>query len=132
MSSKRRFGVSVPEDLVRDLDRLASQLGSTRSNLVVEALREFVHDRIHVSEPHFCRGVLLITSSSRVADKLAMLYEKYSEVIKARMHYHCEESCIDLLIIEAKSDKIFEFERMIRNSGADRVRYTPLSWSIED
>ncbi len=126
--AKKRFGVSLPEELATSLDELASRLGVDRSRLIAEVIREFIHDRVHVLTPHQCRGVLVVVSSDREANKLSEVYERRHSFVKARMHCHSEGSCIDVLFVEASSDDIIDFERELRSLRSTKVRYMPLSW----
>jgi len=126
---KRRFGISLPEDLAASLDELANKLEVDRSTLITEVLREFVHDRIHVLTPHHCRGVLIVVSGDKHASQLASMYEKYQKMVKARMHCHSENNCIDVLIVEANSDDILNFKRELLSLKI-KVRYLPLQWDI--
>ncbi len=94
-------------------------------------LKEFIHDRIHILEPHYCRGALIIVSEEGVAGSLSEIYEEYQSIIKARMHCHADGKCIDLIFIEAHSKKIIEFESRLYRLGRIRIRYMPLSWMEE-
>lgn len=124
---KRRFGISVPSGLAARLDELARALEVDRSTLVTEVLQEFMHDRLHVLRPHPCKGVLVVVSGRGEAPRLADLYERYKEAIRARMHYHSEDACVDVLVVEAESGVLLRLERELRGLGAARTRYLPLA-----
>ena len=130
--SKRRFGISIPGELADRIDQLASKLDIDRSTLITEVLREFMHDRIHILKPHYCKGALIIVSKERHASSLSEIYEEYQEIIKARMHCHADGECIDLLFIKAHSSEILEFKRKLYSLKAVRIRYMPVSWSEDE
>ncbi|RLG81749.1 MAG: CopG family transcriptional regulator [Thermoprotei archaeon] len=103
--SKRRFGVSIPEELAHDLDRLAEIIGCDRSKLVTEAVREYVHEHVHYTQKHRCLGVLIcvrMTSSESRRD----VVDKYHSVVKSYSHIHVGRLCIEIYVVEGDSNEI--------------------------
>jgi len=61
---KVRFGISIPEDLSRELDELAEKTNVSRSELVEQAIRNMLNDYIHYLVPHECEGVMVAVCPS--------------------------------------------------------------------
>ena len=123
MSGKKRFGISVPAHMAEQLDRLAEKLGTDRSRLVVEALETFLHDNLHVLEPHKCSGIIVSRSTRR---SLGDIVEKYRDIIISYNHYHVDGQCIVTMIVSGDSERIVELSGELCRLGC-RVRYIPFS-----
>ncbi len=129
MSRKRRFGISIPEDLARDLDRLATITGTDRSSLVVGALREYIHDHLHYLEPHYCMGIMII--SGRIDHgRLFKVIEKYRDIIHSYTHNHLGDTCLETIIVAGPSEKIACMHKELANDKC-RVRYIPLKSELK-
>ncbi|MEB3757033.1 MAG: ribbon-helix-helix domain-containing protein [Desulfurococcales archaeon] len=123
-TGKRRFGISIDERLAMDLDILATRLGSTRSSLVERALEEFIHDRLHIITPHDCEGVLLVKHSANLAGRISSIIEVYTDVARMGLHFHTGDGmCMRMLHVKGNSTRITEFERKLREAGAEMTRY---------
>ncbi len=124
VSRRRRFGVSVPVGLAFELDELAERLGVDRSSLVVQALKTFIHDHLHILKPHHCTGIIV---SSGPGERInADIIEKHREIVKSYNHYHVNGLCIITIIVSGESEKIMELTRDLSRSGCG-VRYIPLA-----
>ncbi len=124
MARRRRFGVSVPEELAASLDALASKLGRDRSSLVAEALRTFIHDHIHLLEPHRCAGV--VVAWSRGGDGLRQKLEEYMDIVKGHMHTHIGGYCVNILVVEGDSERIASLAKDLSSIPGCVARYIPL------
>ncbi len=123
---KRRFGVSIPVELAEQLDLLAERLGVDRSRLVVEALKTYIHDHLHVLKPHKCIGVMVSMGSS---NSLGRLIEEYRDIIIAYNHYHIGDKCIATLLINGESERIRGLTARLLEDKCS-LRYIPLKTSI--
>lgn len=129
-NNKRRFGISIPEDMARDLDKLASKLSIDRSSIVCEAIRTYIHDHLHYLTPHKCMGVLILFShiSRNNYKKFFNIIERYRDVIISYTHHHIEEKCIEVLILSGSSEKIQSLHREFMVIGC-KARYLPLTFN---
>jgi len=123
MGKKRRFGVSVPEDVAIDLDFLAKKLNIDRSKLVCEAIRMYIKDHAHYLTPHDCYGVITLISNNNL--KLLKIIEEYRDIIKEFTHIHVHEACINALIVYGPSGKIAELHKKLLDLYS-HVRFIPL------
>lgn len=120
--AKRRFGVSLPEDLARDLDRLSGLLGVERSAVVEEAVRHYLDDYRHLLVRHHCRGVILAAcrGEARASDSV----KKFKHVVAAHLHLHMDGICIDLLAVSGDSLEISRLIGHLKASGCS-PRFLP-------
>ena len=122
---KRRFGISVPEELAQDLDRLAEALSADRSRLVNEALRAFIEDHRHHLAPHECTGLLIVVAapgSSRVPD----LLEDFRDVVQGYNHFHASGLCIEVLFVSGPSSRVRALHGAVLRAPGCSVRYVPV------
>ncbi len=123
MAKKRRFGVSIPEDVASDLDSLAERLSVDRSKIVCEAIRSYVRDHIHYIHPHECYGVITLVSDDNV--KLLKVVEEFKDIIMEFTHIHIDEKCVNSLIVSGSSLKIAELHKKLLEVFYN-VRFIPL------
>jgi CopG family nickel-responsive transcriptional regulator len=122
---KRRFGISIPEDLLDKLDSLSRELMVDRSSLIREMIEESIEGRSHLLTPHECTGILLVVS--RGSEDAGRILEKYCRCIISRSHHHSEDCCVDISFVRAKSEEILKLERELRRIKGVSERYIPLS-----
>ncbi len=123
MAKKRRFGISIPEDVASDLDVLAEKLNVNRSKLVCEAIRTYIRDHVHYLTPHECYGVITLISNDNV--QLLKVIEEFKDIIKEFTHIHIDEKCINALVVSGSSTKIAELHKRLL-SAFYNVRFVPL------
>ncbi len=125
MPGKKRFGVSVSEEVARDLDVLADKLSVDRSSIVEEALREYIHDHLYYLKPHRCQGVMVILG--RVPhEKLLNIIEENRDIIHAYSHLHVSGQCIEFMVVSGPSDKIALLHKVLAEETGCTVRYMPV------
>lgn len=122
---KRRFGISLPSDMVEKIDKLASILMIDRSKVIEQMLADSIEDRTHLLNPHRCKGVLIVTSSGENTYIVSEVFESYGEYVKTRTHYHSGDICIDIGIVEAESKDILSMKRDFRRLKDVKERYLP-------
>ncbi|HIC98320.1 MAG TPA: CopG family ribbon-helix-helix protein [Pyrodictiaceae archaeon] len=128
---KRRFGISIPQNLAEALDKLASRLGVSRSELVTLALREFLHDHSHYLYEHECIGVIILVGLEKQQKSVENLLESYRDIIRAYLHAHADGECIEVIIVKGYSMRILTLHRKLAEIGC-KPRFIPLrnsSWS---
>lgn len=123
MGRKRRFGISIPEDVASDLDILAEKLNVDRSKLVCEAIRTYIRDHVHYLSPHECYGVITLISNDNI--RLLRVIEEFKDIIKEFTHIHIDEKCINALVVSGSSTKIAELHKRLLDIFYN-VRFVPL------
>lgn len=127
MVNKVRFGVSIPSDLSRELDVLASKVGTSRSEIVEQAIRNMLSDYIHYLTPHQCEGVMVALCPENRGNESVI--ERYSDVAETYMHIHRSGKCFEVLVLSGPSQRISELHAKLLSSGCG-VRFLP-SLSLE-
>jgi CopG family nickel-responsive transcriptional regulator len=126
---KKRFGVSLPENLVDDLDHLGRTLSIDRSKLVEEAVRLFIRDHRHHIHPHYCKGVLIIQSrtDSCLAVEVKKILEEFRSIIRFSVHFHVDDDCLDMIVTSGSSQDISRLHMRLRRLRDLSIRYIPLA-----
>jgi CopG family transcriptional regulator, nickel-responsive regulator len=119
----KRFGVSIPDELLAKLDKLAKKKGySNRS----EVLRDLVRDRFVDEEWASPAGEVVGTvtlvynhHSHDLSDKLADLQHSHFQNIVSTTHIHLDHhNCLEVLVVRGKSQKVKEIaDRLIATKG---------------
>ncbi len=122
MVSKKRFGVSLPCNLADQLDQLAKILGTNRSIIVREAVKEYIHDHMHYMYPHTCCGIIIV-SGSIDHEKLFNILEDYHDIIHSFNHVHLDEKCIEIIFVNGDSRKIQELHKVLMSMPGCMARY---------
>jgi len=129
MMAKRRFGISIPQNLAEALDKLASRLGVSRSELVALALREFLHDHSHYLYEHECTGVIVLVGSEKQQKNVETLLESYRDIVRAYVHTHTGGKCIEVIIVSGHSMQIQTLHRKLAEIGC-KPRFIPLKDAV--
>ncbi len=125
--NKRRFGVSLPKKLADDLEKLANVLGTDRSSIVSDALREYIHDYMHYLVPHECSGVMILMGKID-HEKLVKIIEEYRDIIHSYNHTHVGETCIETLVVSGPSERINSMHKVLMKTKGCVVRYIPIRY----
>jgi len=123
--ARRRFGISLPEDLAEGLDILSVRLGVDRSSIVERAVKSFLEDYNHLMVPHTCSGIMVLTCKDGSEPRIARLMEEYRDITRARFHTHAEAKCIEAIILHGDADRISLLHKEVEKAGC-RARYIPL------
>jgi CopG family nickel-responsive transcriptional regulator len=119
----KRFGVSIPDELLNKLDKLAKKKGySNRS----EVLRDLVRDRFVDEQWSSGRGEVVGTvtlvydhHAHELAEKLTDLQHSHYKNIVSTTHIHLDQhNCLEVLVVRGKSQKVKEIaDRLIATKG---------------
>ncbi len=119
---KRRFGVSLPEDVAATLDGIAEALGVTRSSIIEEAIRAYILDAGHLARSHRCVGVIVALCTEK--NSLGIL-EEHKGIVVGHMHAHPDGKCADIIVVAGMSGEIARLVSRLKSRGCN-VRYIPL------
>ena len=127
---KVRFGVSLPEELGRQLDELARKVNVSRSELVEMAIKSMIADYMHYLVPHDCKGVMVALCPGDSGSERVV--EEFSDVISTYVHSHQDNMCLEVLLLSGPSRRISELHGRLTKIGCG-VRFLPsLSLSSYD
>ncbi|MEM1873970.1 MAG: ribbon-helix-helix domain-containing protein [Acidilobaceae archaeon] len=110
MASRRRFGISIREDLAERLDKLCLRLSMERSRLVEQAISRYLDELEHYSSSHYCVS-LLVVSCIGDALRLREVVQRYSERVLLDIHSHEESYCRVVFVIEGSAENILAIYR---------------------
>ncbi|RLI07373.1 CopG family transcriptional regulator [Candidatus Bathyarchaeota archaeon] len=123
---KRRFGISIPEALARDLDELAEALSTDRSRLVGQAIRAFIQEHKHHVAPHFCLGLFVVVAFPG-RSRMPELLEEFRDVVQGYNHFHTGGYCIEVVVVSGFSERIKALHTALLEAEGCSVRYLPLA-----
>ncbi len=121
--ARRRFGVSIDEELAEKLDRLAEKAGMDRSRVVEEALRVFLGDHDHMSFEHECSGVIVASCPDPSGGQEAS--EEFRDIVRSVIHSHAGGACIEILVVSGDSTRIARLYSTLASRGC-RPRFVPV------
>jgi len=119
----KRFGVSIPDELLTKLDKLAKKKGYNNRS---EVLRDLVRDRFVEEEwasdnAEVVGTVTLVYNhhSHDLSDKLANLQHSNFKNIISTTHIHLDaHNCLEVLVVRGKSQKVKEIaDQLIATKG---------------
>ncbi len=129
MTSKRRFGVSIPENIARQLEEAAVYTGSNRSLVVEKALSEFLHEELHVNKEHACSGIIIVYSET---PSINLEKTRYSQLVKGLISVKLSSGYAVILVVEGNYLEIQLLRREIGEIVDKPVlsRYIPLNCTL--
>jgi CopG family nickel-responsive transcriptional regulator len=119
----KRFGVSIPEELLKKLDRLAGRKGYTnRSEAIRDLIRDrFVEEEWEEGDKEVVGTVSLVYNHDchELADKLSGLQHTHYKNIISATHIHLDQhNCLEVLVLKGKGRKVKELaDRLISAKG---------------
>lgn len=123
MSMTKRFGVSIPDELLAKLDKLAKKKGySNRSEVLRDLVRDrFVEEEWENGKSEVVGTVTLVYShhAHDLSDKLAGLQHSHFKNIVSTIHIHLDmHNCLEVLVVKGKKQKVKEIaDRLIATKG---------------
>jgi CopG family nickel-responsive transcriptional regulator len=123
MAGLTRFGVSIPDSLLRDFDRLIAQKGYQNRS---EAIRDLIRDSLVTEEWREGNREMVGTISlvyshqtrelSRILTK--MQHDQYKTILST-LHIHLDEhNCLEVLVVKGKGGEIKKIgDRLIGTRG---------------
>lgn len=127
VSTKKRFGVSIPIGIASKLDELVSITGQDRSSVVARAVEEYVHEDLHVGEEHHCSGILIYKDKQppgNLGDKTS------SSIIKGISFIQLRGGSVTVFFVEGSYSSIQLVRRKLSEMGGS-MRYIPINCSLE-
>jgi len=123
LSMTKRFGVSLPDELLQKLDKLAKKKGyDNRSEAIRDLIRDkFVEEEWSQDSAEVVGTVTLVYNhhSHDLSDKLADLQHSHFKNIISTTHIHLDQhNCLEVLVVRGKSSKVKEIsDQLIATKG---------------
>jgi len=107
----KRFGVSIPEELLTKLDQFISKKGySNRSEAIRDLVRDqFIQETWETNTADVIGTVTLVYNHhvKDLSDKLTDLQHSHHEEIISTMHIHLDaHNCLEVLVVKGQSNNI--------------------------
>ncbi|MBE7561111.1 nickel-responsive transcriptional regulator NikR [bacterium] len=122
MDELKRFGISIPGDLLSRFDELIERRGySNRSEALRDLMREDLgRERVHSNQPVV--GVISLVydhHTRELTEKLTSLQHDHTESIISTMHVHLSHhDCLEVIVMRGRARQIEELaDRMAAIKG---------------
>lgn len=119
----KRFGVSIPDELLAKLDKLAKKKGySNRSEVLRDLIRDRFVDEEWTSPLAEVVGTVTLVYNHHahdLSDRLADLEHSHFRNIVSTTHIHLDaHNCLEVLVVRGKSGKVKEIaDHLISTKG---------------
>lgn len=121
-----RVTITVPRELLEELDRLSSKFFKSRSHAVSEAIRRLASD-FSGEQAGIVVGVVTYLYASRHASKsLNELGHRYIDVVTSTLHVHVSgEECLEVVVVKGPAKRVREFAgKLGKVPGVKRLSIT--------
>ncbi len=126
--AKRRFGVSMEEELLEKVELLAKLFRTTRSAVLEEAAKNFVLDNLELLSSGCCCGMLIVEGRP---SELRPVVDRFKDVVLNHMHVHVGGSCVDVVLVYGDASRIAELRNSLVRELRCATRFVPLPRNIE-
>ncbi|MBM1154982.1 CopG family ribbon-helix-helix protein [archaeon] len=120
-----RFGVSLPQDLLKEVDAAVRELGlRTRSKLIERALRVFLTEQRWQRGRGHVAGVILLIYDHHTVEALTKLQHDYLSLIRSTTHVHLTPNlCLEAVVVEGSVQRVRRLVNALRGlSGIIELR----------
>jgi CopG family nickel-responsive transcriptional regulator len=123
MSGLTRFGVSIPDTLLKDFDRLISQKGYQNRS---EAIRDLIRDSLVKEEwregkKEMVGTIALVYShhTRELSRMLTRMQHDHYKTILSTLHIHLDEyNCLEVLVVRGRAEDLQKIgDRLIGRKG---------------
>ncbi|MCS7136667.1 MAG: nickel-responsive transcriptional regulator NikR [Nitrososphaerota archaeon] len=122
-----RISISIPPDLLKELDDVLKKVGYDRSKAIQIAIRNFLTEYRWTHESGEVAGALILLYDHRsrgVEGSLTDIQHEYGNIITSTMHVHLDEdNCLEIVALKGSSKSIKELvERVIKEKGVKQLK----------
>lgn len=117
MTKLTRFGISIPENLLVEFDKIVAKKGyPNRSEAIRDLIREHLVEKEYNDSYKEIAGTITLVYDHHVrglTDKLVALQHDYHDMIMSTMHIHLDhDNCLEVLVIKGAAHKV---QSMVEN-----------------
>jgi CopG family nickel-responsive transcriptional regulator len=132
MGELKRFGVSLPEELLEEFDRLIYEKNySNRSEAIRDLIRSELVDEEWAAGDKECVGIVSLVydhHSGDLIDRLTEIQHDFTEEIICNTHIHLDRhNCLEVIVLKGKADRLKKIAD--RLTSARGVKHGNLSLS---
>ncbi|KPK90605.1 MAG: nickel-responsive regulator [Deltaproteobacteria bacterium SM23_61] len=123
MSGLTRFGVSIPDSLLADFDRLIARKGYQNRS---EAIRDLIRDSLVIEEwkegkKEMVGAISLVYShhTRELSRILTQMQHDHYRTILSTLHIHLDKhNCLEVLVVKGKAEEIKKIgDRLVGTKG---------------
>ncbi|MEM4718242.1 MAG: hypothetical protein QXE81_05740 [Desulfurococcaceae archaeon] len=124
MTKKKRFGVSIPINVAKELDEIAFMDGVDRSSIITRAVTQYLHEDKHIVEEHECSGMIIYYGLLSL-ENIAGYYDK---IVKSLYSVKLREGHITVVFVEGPYGEIEKLRKQMTNKTRRHafIKYLPL------
>jgi len=117
-----RAGVSFPEELLREFDRVVEELGiGSRSQAIQEAIRAFISlNSWRLMEEEVAGAILVHYSHEErgVEEDLTDVQHEFMDIIPSALHIHLSrEDCLLIIAVRGRASRVKDLFGRLRRIG---------------
>lgn len=117
LSSLKRFGVSIDEELLERFDKINKRVYNNRSEAIRDLIREKIIEEENKTDESIVVGTLTLIydhHKSGLTDKMNQLQHDYHCMFKTNLHIHLNHDyCLEVIVVEGKMKKLNEVTRRL-------------------
>lgn len=122
-----RISISIPPDLLNELNDVLKKIGYDRSKAIQIAIRNFLTEYRWARESGEVAGALILLydhKSRGIEESLTDIQHEYGDIIMSTMHVHLDEdNCLEIVAVKGNSKSIRELaERMMKERGVKQLK----------
>ena len=122
---KKRFGISINEEIFYLIDHMAQRLNLDRSRLIEEAIKFYLDKSFHEDLRHTCTSIFIVACEDD--SNLKHLIDDYQDITLSTMHTHSGDRCIDVIVVSGDSERVDLLHKdILRNSKNCKTLHLPL------
>jgi len=110
-----RTGISIPEDILKRFDELASSLGLSRSGALRKAMLTFISEHEWKRVKGKVAGALLVLYDHTIheaSNLIAEIQHHYLDIVNSALHLHLDEKrCLEIVAIVGEARRAKELMR---------------------
>ncbi|RLF21089.1 MAG: nickel-responsive transcriptional regulator NikR [Thermoprotei archaeon] len=110
-----RTGISIPEDILKRFDELASSLGLSRSGALRKAMLTFISEHEWKRVKGKVAGALLVLYDHTIHEAsnfIAEIQHHYLDIVNSALHLHLDEKrCLEIVAIVGEARRAKELMR---------------------
>jgi CopG family nickel-responsive transcriptional regulator len=129
-----RVGVTFPPDLLRDLDKIVSDMGyKSRSKAIHDTVRTFVNEQkwlTDITGDKVGSITMIFNHEMRgLESDLTNTQHQFKSIICSSMHVHIsEDKCLETIVVKGGADQIKHLvEKLKARRGVEEVRLNVFS-----
>lgn len=122
-----RISISIPPDLLKELDAVLKNIGYDRSRAIQLAIKNFLTDYNWSQQRGNVVGAILVLydhTKRGIEESITDLQHEYGDLIRSSMHIHIdEENCLEIVAIKGDSKDVKRLMDAIMSiKGVKQVR----------